>query len=525
MSEQVANSGQPSNAALHTDPKSFLIQGLAGLRNAIFPVVAVFFAMRDTGTLALFTALAAGIAIVGIGAGGAYLRWRKFTYEINVEDIRVESGIISRIARSVPFERIQDVSLEQTLIPRLFGLVTVKFETGSGGGEDITLAYLSEDEGERLRELVREQCDGASLIAHRPDDVESEVVGAPAAKRAEPSTLLFAMDRRRLFTFGIFEFSLAVFAVLAGLAQYADWFVDFEIWDPDLWRDVASEQSGWIAGLGQMGQIIGAIGSVIGLILVGSVTGLFRVFLRDWNFRLEETPRGFRRRRGLLTRTDVVMPVHRVQAIQVKTGWLRYRFGWRALKFVSLAQDLGAANHDVAPFAKIEEIKPIVRAAGFEPASPTLDWRLTEPRYWLDTTILEGGILLLVAIVVAIVFSPWFALIPVAIAGVIALANWYGYKVHAHAVDEEQLLVRKGYFSPDLQIASRVKLHSVNISQGPIAQRRGYANLHLGLAGGTMSISGLPLARAHELRRAILASIAAKDFSEIFRAPEPRLAA
>ena len=504
--------------ALRTDPKSFIIQGLAGLRNAIFPVVAVFFAMRDTGALAIVTAMVAGLAIILIGAGSAYLRWRKFTYTINEEDIRVEWGILSRAARSVPFERIQDVSIEQTLLPRLFGLATVKFETGSGGGEDIQLSYLSEEQGERLRDLVRARRDSATGTVSKEATIDAE----QAAPQEGEGSLLFAMDGRRLFTFGVFEFSLAVFAVLAGLVQYLDWFVDYEIWDPELWRSVASENTGWIAGLGQFGQVLGAISGLFAVFVIGSATGLVRTFLRDWGFRLEETPRGFRRRRGLFTRTDVVMPAHRVQAVRVKTGVVRYRFGWRALKFVSLAQDMGSANHDVAPFAQMEELKPIIRAAGFAPSSKDLVWRRTDPRYWLDTTLVEGGLFLVIALGLAVWGAGAFALIPLAVAGVIALSHWYGFKTHAHALDEEQVLVRRGFFSPDLQIANRVKLHSVQIVQGPIARRRGYATLQLGLAGGTLWIAGLSIERARELRSAILTSIAAKDFSEIYKAPEPK---
>lgn len=522
MNEADDSSSPKQGIPKHTDPKSFVVQGLAGLRNAVFPVVAVFFAMRDTGALAVITALVAGAAIVGFAAGAAYLRWRKFTYQINAEDIRVESGIVSRAARSVPFERIQDVSIEQALLPRLFGLVTVKFETGSGGGEDITLAFLSEAEGERLRELVRERKDSdVAVTASAPGEAEED---SPAPKEPQ-GRLLFSMGPGRLFTFGVFEFSLAALAVLAGLTQYADWVVDYEIWDPELWREVASEQSGWIAGLDGVSRIFGLIGSLLTLLVLGSVTGLVRVFLRDWDFRLEETPRGFRRRRGLFTRTDVVMPAHRVQAIRVTTRAIRYRFGWRALKFVSLAQDAGSANHDVAPFAKMEEIAPIIRAAGFEPASRSLDWQRTDPRYWIDQTLIEAAIASVIAIAVGAVFSSWFALIPMAIAAISGLSHWYGYNVHAHALDEEQIIVRTGFFSPDMQICNRVKLHSVEIVRGPIAQRRGYASLHVGLAGGSMSISGLPIERAKELRTAILKSITEKDFSEIYRAPSPRLAA
>ena len=39
--------------------------------------------------------------------------------------------------------------------------------------------------------------------------------------------------------------------------------------------------------------------------------------------------------------------------------------------------------------------------------------------------------------------------------------------------------------------------------------------LHLGLAGGRLSLPCLPLERAHELRAAILDSMAATDFSRL----------
>ena len=122
-------------------------------------MVAVGYSMRDE-SFGLLAALGLGVFIAAIGVGMAYLRWRRLTYTVGETDIRVESGILSRAARSVPFERIQDVSLEQTLIPRLLGLVQVRFETGAGGKDELSLQYLSEDEGEQLREVVRVRKDG-----------------------------------------------------------------------------------------------------------------------------------------------------------------------------------------------------------------------------------------------------------------------------------------------------------------------------------------------------------------------------
>jgi putative membrane protein len=509
-SEQATATAPGTKPALRTDPKSFVVLGLSSLRSAVFPIVAAYFAMRSTGAWALVGALAVGIAIIGFGGVIGYLRWKKFTYSVNAEDIRVDSGILSRTARSVPYERIQDVSLEQSLVPRLFGLVAVKFETGSGGGDDIALLFLREAEGERLRDLVRARKDG---VAEKVDGSAGDQSVMP--EQIDDSTALFAMDNKRLFTFGMFEFSLAVFAVVAGLSQYLDWFVDYEIWDADLWRGLVAEQQGWLAGLGYVGQAFGALLGVIGLLVVGSATGLVRTYLRDWQFKLEQSPRGFRRRRGLLTKTDVVMPAHRVQAIKIGTGILKYRFGWHSMNFVSLAQDSGSSNHTVVPFGKMEELLPVMRAANFAPPIESLDWHRASQRYRTDSVVLGSLFFLLLASPVAIWLHPALALIPLALAGVAAFANYYAWRFHRHSIDASQLFASRGLFAPRMQIASQVKLHSVEISQGPIAQRRGYATLHLGLAGGIFFVPGVPIERAYRLREDVIERIAQTDFSEL----------
>jgi len=497
-------------APRRTAPVGLLVSAIGSLRQSVIPIVAGFFALRDQMSgLAAIAAIAA--AVIALNMGIAWLAWLRRTYTTGTEDIRVESGIVSRAARSVPYERIQDVSLEQKFLPRLFGLVEVKFETGAGGAEDVKLAYLTEAEGEALRQLVRErrEDEAAALPAGH------EASAAQATPAEEQGEVLFAMDGRRLTTFGLFEFSLAVFAVLGGLSQYLDTFAGIELWDPDLWADLARDQQGKIATLGPMAQALSAVAGVVALLAIGAATGLVRTFLRDWSFVLERTSRGFRRRRGLFTRTDVVMPRHRVQAVEIGTGLVRYRFGWHDLKFVSLAQDAGSSSHVVAPFARIGEIEPIIRAAGFVPPADGLEWQHASRAYRRDAALIEGGIFALLAIPVAI-FAPLpFVLVPLALAAFFAGANLYSWQFHRHALSASQLFGRRGLLSPRTKIASRAKLHSVELAQGPLGRRHGYATLHLGLAGGTFAIPGLPLGRARELRGAILQSIAAQDFSRL----------
>lgn len=497
-----------------TAPLSVALGAIASIRNAIGPAIAVAL-FRDGGRWLIVLALAA--AFVLIGTAVSYIGWRRLTYTIGEADIRVESGILSREARSVPYERIQDVSLEAKLLPRLFGLVAVKFETGAGGGDDLALAYLTAAEGERLRQLVREQREQEAA------DVALATGADPAAPEAHAeaveSEVLYALSPRRLITFGLFEFSLAVFAVLGGALQYVDTVTGIDVWDGELLESWLEEQGSVIASLGLYVQAAAALAGLVGLVLIGTVTGVVRTALRDWGFTLTRSARGFRRQRGLLTRTDVVMPVHRVQGLAIGTGLVRYRFGWRGLSFISLAQDDKDQSHVVAPFARLEDIAPIARAAGFRLPDDATAWQRASKRHRNDLIVRDAVIFLVLAIVAAILAPTGLFLVPLGAAVLSVAANLYAWEFRRHAIDDGQVYASHGYLSPTQTIASRLKLHSAEIVQNPIARLRGYATVHLGLAGGTLAIAGVPLAEARGLRARVLETITATDYSRIDQAP------
>jgi putative membrane protein len=495
-----------------TAPLGVVIKALASIRSAIIPAIAIAFSGIG-GSERLLLALGVGLAAAVIGGLVSYLGWRRTTYIIGETDIRLESGLVSRSARSVPYERIQDVSLEAKILPRLLGLVAVKFETGAGSGEDIALEYLTDAQGQALRQLVRERRDEEQAASATLADPT-----APAETASSEGEVLFAMSPRRLVTFGLFEFSLAVFAVLGGALQYVDNVTDIDVWNADLWYRWMKEQGSTVASLGPYAQAAGAIAGLIGLVVVGFATGVVRTVLRDWGFTLTRSARGFRRQRGLLTRTDVVMPAHRVQGLVIDTGLLRYRFGWHGLSFVSLAQDAGGESHVVAPFAQMEEIAPIVAAADFRLPDTTIRWRRASKRHRTDKAIGNALVFVLAAIPAAI-FAPFgVAFIPLGMAVIAVAANLYAWEFRRFALDEGQIFATSGLLSPTSRIATRLKLHSVEIAQGPIARQRGYATVHLGLAGGTFAITGVPIAEARALRASVLETIAATDYSRLDQA-------
>lgn len=493
---------------------------------ALVPLAAAVFGTGGAAA-APFVVVTVLVGFFGVALVLGAISWYRLTYTTGPDDIRVEQGLLSLSARSVPYERIQDVSIERPFLARPFGLATIQFETGSGGKDEIDLRYVTLAEARRLRDLVRERRDDAA--DYDPEravsrDPARQLAGHDAASET-PATPMFAMGPRRLALFGLFEFSLVIFAVLLAAAQQLDFLLPFEIYEWENWLRLFEGQRGRITGIGPEGQLLAASAGLIGVVALGIATGIVRTFARESGFRLEHTSRGFRRQRGLFTQTDVTLPVHRVQAARVDTGFVRYRFGWHGLRFVSLAGDpSGSSSHAVAPFARLEEIWPVVRAAGIEPPDATTAWWRPLPGPWLWSSIVAVSVLAPIGLAASVVRGSALPLAGAAVAAlVIAVSDTLAWRRRRYARDDRQVYVRRGNLAPTMTIAPQVKLQTVEIAQGPIARWRGYATLHLGLAGGTLALEGLAIGQARALRGQIVDRIAAVDFSMLAGDPGPRV--
>lgn len=489
-----------------THPLGLIIAFISGLPQLIFPVAALLFGTARSTKGTPYTLYIIAI-VLGISLLLRWIAWMRFRFHLDDDDIRIEQGLINRTVRSIPYDRIQDVSIEQKLLAQMFNVGEVKFETGGGEGEDAKLSFVRMERAQELRATIR---------ARKAD-------GVRAAETSETDFLqavqpIFAMDSNRLFTLGLYSFSLVIFALLGGAAQQFDFLLPFDFWDFKHWAGIAEKRGVSIDGISNSTRIFGAMFVLLSLIILGFASGIIRTILKEYGFRLDRTERGFRRRRGLLTKTDVVMPVNRVQAAVIITGPIRKRRGWHALKFVSLAQDSKEESDFIAaPLAKLPEIWPIAAQTAINPPDENLQFRTTRFAWW--ATELIGP---LACIVVAIVSVIIFADVPFATAGwllfvpvLFLVLAWVQWRRYSDLFDRQQLYVRKGWWRQTLTIAPQVKIQSAEISQGLIARMFGLSTLHFGIAGGTLSFSALPLAEARAIRDHVMTVVAPVDFQHV----------
>ena len=86
-------------------------------------------------------------------AGGIYgtASWLRTKYWIESDELRVDTGIVSRQSRRIRVDRLQGIDIAQPFIARMFGLAELRMDVAGGGQGEGSLAYLTLRDAEDLR--------------------------------------------------------------------------------------------------------------------------------------------------------------------------------------------------------------------------------------------------------------------------------------------------------------------------------------------------------------------------------------
>jgi putative membrane protein len=441
-------------------PLAVVGTSLKSLPGALAGMIGSFTALMRQGVELAFGA-AALILLIMVAA--AFVKWWRFTYRIGEGEIVIQRGLFSRQRRVIPFDRVRDIAIEQPLIARLAGAARVRIETGGAKADEGTLDMIELHEAHALRDHIRR----SNLApAAAPVSLEQE---------EPPERTIFAMATPRVLGSGLLNFSLILIAVMIGAIQYLD-----ELGLIDIERWIRTSNFKEVAGRLDL-RVIATIALL--LILVGVASGVIRTFLRDFGFQLTAGPAGLRRRRGLITLSEVLIPARRTEAARIETGWLSGWLGWHALAFQTLGADPKEGGVQVAaPFARMEEVERILREADFPlPPGSTL----TRPP--ARALVRRCGPWLLLAPLAAgagLVWpqAVWAGLAPLAVAAAGFLHWWRD----GHLVGERALYISGGILGRRLWILPYEKLQTLSTARTPLQRALGLASVEPDVAGASL---------------------------------------
>jgi putative membrane protein len=467
-------SAEPRARRLH--PIIPLVTLIRQIPELLLPMVGVA-AVSDGETLA--TPLLAVAGLLALVLAYQVLAWWRFTYTLMQDEIYIESGILSRNRRSIPWDRVQDVEIERGPLARLLGLAKVRLETGGSESDEGVLDSISLADAVALREEI------SARRGMQAEDARQTTVREPP---------VFTMTTARLFQAGLLNFSLVWLAVIMGAIQFLERLIPWSMKDVEIWIGL-HEQEIW----GMVGPVSVVLAFVLFLAL-GSIAGVVQMFVRNYGFTLWLERRTLRRVRGLLTRSEVAIPLKRIQAARIADHWLKRHFGLCRVHVQTMGGSSSDDVQELAPLATSGEAAHLLAIAGdfrlitpdrFQPVAPAHRW------YHAQTVALP---LALVALAAGFVWPPaWWGLV---IAAVLGTAQIIGATPHGWRLEDNMLYVRSGWFGQEHWLLPRSSIQSLSLKIGPIQKNLNLATVCIDSAGapsGALRIRNLPTAEARAL--------------------------
>jgi putative membrane protein len=409
-----------------------------------------------------------GLILLGVllaALGVEVLQYLRFDYRMAGTTLIVRSGVLVRRTRTVPADRVQQVSRNEKLRHRLFGVAELSVEVAGAGAEpEVKLSVVNTAEAERIR--VRLQ------------DARRKVGTAPP----EPDRIVYRQPNRSLLLWAVFTSPLfTIPAVGAGLGALSE-AIDLE----RAW--------GWLPEGGQLWFLTAA--ALLGLVAATAIN-----LARFYDMRLMQADADLRLDYGLLTRHRLELPSERIQALVLKLSPAGRLSGTIAVT-VHNASSAGEATESHLPAIPrldrtvlVDRLVPGIDVEADVSGHPPAALRRSLIRWtwpvatvslaiWAASRSVWGGFLLL-------------ALVPAAALGARA------WRVLGHGETADVVISRRGAIRDHTAVMRKARVQSVSIVANWFQRRRQLATLRIQVAQplGNVSIRDMDAAGAVDLAR------------------------
>lgn len=480
---------------LHPLSLLFSLFGIA--RSLLVPGLIVWFARGGDGYEFWLMALFLPALVFAI------VRYLTLRYRFQERELVLRSGILTRKERHVPFERIQNIDLEQNVFHRLFGVAKVKIETASGSDAEAQLNVLSVEHVAEIRRRVF----GDSRLSHSPTPLQdgeasSRGVGSSADEEtsaeidprahseadapSEPAEReVVRLSLSDLAILGLISLrGLALVAALLGFAWELDVFERFDDEIEAFWETSATGIDVFASGLGWL--LVALL--VVVAFAVLQVLSIFWAWIRFYDFRLSRRGDDLRTRFGLFTRITTTIPRYRIQSIRISDTPLLRLFRSVSVRVHTAGAD--ADNEDqklrawLAPVLPFGSLTSLLREVDDRvPSGADLNWRSIHTRALtrrLRLKIIASALLL----GLAYAFLPIWSLAIVAayvLISIHATIRDFRHRAFAHVGD--YLIYRSGWWKRELSLVRHDKIQVVETETSPFDRRWSMGHLRVDTAG------------------------------------------
>ncbi|MEI4789632.1 PH domain-containing protein [Bacillus sp. FJAT-53060] len=447
----------------------FISDAVSMIKNFIIPFFVLIF-VNSNSSIRFYAFIILG-ALLLWRAVLTLLEWRRFTYRMEDDEFRVESGVITKKKKYISLERIQTVNTSEGIFQRIFGLMRVQIETAGGtDGPEVSLTAITKAEAEQLKESIfnrkkslqqeGEAADENSdvphdhLTSHKPVEGEVNV----SYLMGVPELLLAATT------------SSGIGVIISGcLAIYTQI-------DELLPLDGFAKQFSFLSHASI--EIYAIL--IFLVVLIAWLLSIGLTALQYANFAAKRKGNDIIITRGLIERHQMTIPLGRIQAVKIKENILREPFGFATVMLVSAGGSITDKETSSVLFPLIRKKNINELLSQFTDQyhlKPEAELKKVPKRSLKRYLISYGFVPLLVGVILSVRFPPWgyLALIPLPFA---LFFGYLAYKQSGYVIKDQLIQLTTRGIGKTTGIVLRKRMQNYTITQSYFQKKGRVASIH-----------------------------------------------
>ncbi|PEZ09416.1 hypothetical protein CN326_02885 [Bacillus sp. AFS018417] len=266
------------------------------------------------------------------------IEWYYKVYWIENNTLHIKHGLFVKKESYLNKERVQTINTSSNVVYQLLGLTKLKIETAGGGHEpEVNLAGITNDEAKHIISLLNEEA-----------KIEEQLKEEQHTQTNETNTAVYKLTVKEILLASITsgQFGL-LFSFLFIFAQELKDYLPQHLINAVEKYVENSDMYGWM----YMAAILLVFSWIISTISYAFKHANFTVYRRGDEIRISQ---------GLFEKKELVLKLHRIQAITIKEALLRQPFGYCSVH-VEVIQSVGKNDMNVTlhPLMKKKDVQQL----------------------------------------------------------------------------------------------------------------------------------------------------------------------
>lgn len=291
---------------------------------ALWPfILIVFFKKEAYSAIQVYLGIAGIIIFIAIIA---FLRYWffKFYIDYKLEEFVIENGIFNKTKTTIPFHKIQKVTIDQSLIQRVFNVHKVELDTAGSDKKEASINAISQ---EMAFELKKQLLENTEKNSHLTEDV---LVAEEQTKSfitiGIPSLLKIGITANYIKSFA---YIFLVFTTVSDNLR--------QIGRDDLIDDNLNQ-------LEQIPIVSLVLGFLVFIFTAIIVVNLFITVIKYFNFTIKKDKKSFVLTYGLLNIKNTIINPEKVQIIKLTQNFFQKKLDVNTIEIFQASSDMKRAS-------------------------------------------------------------------------------------------------------------------------------------------------------------------------------------